>query len=128
MLGNDINSAGWPACGEIDIMEQNGSAKSTVFGTLHYPTEKNPNGDGAMTTVSTAGSAFHLYSTIWSATSIQLLVDSVVYYTLPNTNSIPFNQDFFIILNLAMGGNFGGAVDPAFTTDQMEIDYVRVYQ
>ena len=128
MLGNDITTAGWPACGEIDIMEQNGSAKSTIFGTLHYPTEKNPNGDGATQSLSTASTAFHKYSTIWSATSIQLLIDDVVYYTLPNSSSIPFNQNFFVILNIAMGGNFGGSIDPAFTTDQMEIDYVRIYQ
>jgi beta-glucanase (GH16 family) len=128
MLGSDITTIPWPACGEIDIMEQNGSQKNTIFGTLHYPTQQNPNGDGGTTTLSTASTAFHKYSSIWSATTIQLLVDDVVYYTLPNNNNIPFNQNFFIILNLAMGGNFGGAVDPAFTTDQMEIDYVRVYQ
>jgi beta-glucanase (GH16 family) len=128
MLGSDITTIAWPACGEIDIMEQNGSAKSTIFGTMHYPTEKNPNGDGGTTTLSTPSTAFHLYSAIWSAASIQLLVDSVPYYTLPNSSSIPFNQNFFVILNLAMGGNFGGSVDPAFTTDQLEIDYVRVYQ
>jgi beta-glucanase (GH16 family) len=128
MLGSDITTTPWPACGEIDIMEQNGNAKNTIFGTMHYPTEKNPNGDGGTTTLSTPSTAFHLYSAIWSATSIQLLVDSVPYYTLPNSSSIPFNQNFFVILNLAMGGNFGGTVDPAFTTDQLEIDYVRVYQ
>jgi hypothetical protein len=128
LLGNNINTAGWPACGEVDIMEQNGNQKNTIFGTMHYPTEKNPNGDGGTTTVSTPSSAFHKYSTIWSATSIQLLVDDVVYYTLPNSGSVPFNQHFFVILNVAMGGNFGGAVDAGFTTDQMEIDYVRVYQ
>jgi beta-glucanase (GH16 family) len=55
-------------------------------------------------------------------------VDDVVYYTLPNNSGIPFNQNFFIILNLAMGGNFGGTVDTAFTTDQLEIDYIRVYK
>ncbi|WP_431217541.1 hypothetical protein ACQ86N_22020 [Puia sp. P3] len=53
---------------------------------------------------------------MWSAASIQLLVDDVVYYTLPNSSAFPFNQNFFIILNLAMGGNFGGAVDTAFST------------
>lgn len=127
MLGNNFTTVGWPACGEIDIMEQNGSTKNTVYGTMHYPTQKNPYGDGGTTTVSTATTDFHRYATIWSAASIQLLVDDVVYYTLPNNSSIPFNQNFFIILNLAMGGNFGGTVDPAFTTDQMEIDYVRVY-
>jgi beta-glucanase (GH16 family) len=65
---------------------------------------------------------------MWTPASIQLSVDGVVYYTLTNNLGIPFNQQFFIILNVAMGGNFGGPVDPAFTTDQMEVDYVRVYQ
>ena len=109
-------------------MEQNGNQKNTIYGTMHYPTQKNPNGDGATTTLTTASSDFHLYTAIWSATSIQLLVDNVPYYTLTNSSNLPFNQGFFIILNVAMGGNFGGTVDPAFTTDQMEIDYVRVYQ
>ncbi|HTI07229.1 MAG TPA: glycoside hydrolase family 16 protein, partial [Puia sp.] len=128
MLGSNFATAGWPACGEIDIMEQNGSTKNTIYGTMHYPTQKGQYGDGGTTTVATATSDFHRYATIWSATSIQMLVDDVVYYTLPNNSSIPFNQNFFIILNLAIGGNFGGTVDPAFTTDQMEIDYVRVYR
>lgn len=128
MLGNNFATAGWPACGEIDIMEQSGSAKNTIYGTMHYPTQQNPNGDGGTTSITTASSDFHRYAAIWSATSIQIAVDDVVYYTLPNNSSIPFNQNFFVILNLAMGGNFGGTVDPAFTTDQLEIDYVRVYR
>lgn len=128
MLGNNIGSVGWPACGEIDIMEQNGSHKSTIYGTLHYPTQKGQYGDGGTTNIFTATSDFHRYAAIWTANSIQLLVDDVVYYTLPNNSSIPFNQKFFIILNVAMGGGFGGTVDPAFTSDQMEVDYVRVYQ
>src|SRR5262249_2728296 len=131
MLGNNFTTVGWPACGEIDIMEQNGSQKNTIYGTLHYPQQKNANGDGGTTTFGSATAAssdFHRYAAIWSASSIQLLVDDVVYYTLPNSSGLPFNQSFFIILNLAMGGNFGGTVDPAFTTDQLEIDYVRVYQ
>ena len=128
MLGNNISTVGWPACGEVDIMEQNGSQKSTIFGTLHYPTEVNQYGDGGNTNLSTANTAFHKYAAIWSSSTIQLLLDDSVYYTLPNQSSLPFNQNFFIILNLAMGGNFGGTVAPAFTTDQMEIDYVRVYQ
>jgi beta-glucanase (GH16 family) len=128
MLGNNFATAGWPACGEIDIMEQSGSQKNTILGTMHYPTQRGQYGDGGSTTVTTASSDFHRYATIWSASSIQMLVDDVVYYTLPNSSGLPFNQNFFIILNLAMGGNLGGTVDPAFTMDQMEIDYVRVYQ
>jgi beta-glucanase (GH16 family) len=128
MLGNDIATVSWPACGEIDIMEQSGSAKSTIYGTMHYPTEVGQYGDGSSTTNNTASTAFHLYSALWSPQSIQLSVDSVVYYTLSINQTTPFNQKFFIILNVAMGGNFGGAVSPAFTTDSMEVDYVHVYQ
>ncbi len=128
MLGNNQATVGWPACGEIDIMEQNGSNKNTIYGTMHYPTQVNPNGDGTTTSIANASTAFHKYSAIWSAASIQLLIDDVVYYTLTNKSSLPFNQNFFILLNVAMGGNLGGTVDPAFTSDQMEIDYVRVYQ
>jgi beta-glucanase (GH16 family) len=128
MLGNNIATAGWPACGEIDIMEQNGSQKSTIFGTLHYPTQVGQYGDGASTTITTASTAFHLYSAIWTPSSIQLSVDGTPYYSLSNSPGLPFNQPFFIILNVAMGGNFGGTVDPAFLTDSMEVDYVRVYK
>ena len=128
MLGNNIATAGWPACGEIDIMEQSGSDKTTVLGTLHYPSEVGQYGDGSKTTIPDASSAFHVYSAMWTPTSIQLSVDSVVYYTLSNKPAFPFNQPFFIILNVAMGGNLGGTINPSFTTDQMEVDYVRVYQ
>ena len=55
-------------------------------------------------------------------------MDDLVFYNFVNAGNLPFNQNFFIILNIAMGGNFGGAVDPAFTSGVMEIDYVRVYQ
>jgi beta-glucanase (GH16 family) len=128
MLGNNVASAGWPACGELDIMEQNGSLKSTIYGTLHYPTQQGQYGDGDTTAVTTASTAFHIYSTLWTPSSIQLFVDGRLYYTLSNNPGLPFNQPFFILLNVAMGGNFGGTVDSAFTADQMEVDYVRVYQ
>jgi beta-glucanase (GH16 family) len=128
MLGNNLATVGWPACGEIDIMEQSGSQKSTIYGTMHYPTQAGQYGDGSTTTITTASSAFHIYSALWTPTSIQLSVDGVGYYTLSNSPGLPFNQPFFIILNVAMGGNFGGTVDPAFTIDSMEVDYVHVYQ
>ena len=128
MLGNNIATAGWPACGEIDIMEQNGQEKSKIYGTMHYPTEVGQYGDGSTTTVATATSAFHIYTALWTPSSIQLSIDGVVYYTLANKPGLPFNQPFFIILNVAMGGNLGGTVDPAFTTDTMEVDYVHVFQ
>jgi beta-glucanase (GH16 family) len=128
MLGNNLNTVGWPACGEIDVMEQSGTKKSTIYGTLHYPTEVGPYGDGGTTAITNASTTFHNYTALWTPSSIQLFVDGLSYYTLTNRFSFPFNQPFFIILNVAMGGNFGGTVDPAFTTDSMEVDYIRVYQ
>jgi len=128
MLGNNLSSVGWPACGEIDIMEQSGSLKSTIYGTMHYPTEVGQYGDGSTTIIPDASTAYHVYSALWTPSYIRLSVDGTDYYTLSNYSSLPFNQPFFIILNVAMGGNFGGAVDPAFTSDSMVVDYVRVYK
>jgi beta-glucanase (GH16 family) len=128
MLGNNLPTVGWPACGEIDIMEQNGSQKSTIYGTMHYPTQMGQYGDGGTTTIPDASTTFHNYTAMWTPVSIRLSIDGVEYYTLSNNISLPFNQPFFIILNVAMGGNFGGTVDPAFTTDSLVVDYVRIYQ
>ena len=127
MLGDNFSSVGWPACGEIDIMEHRGSELNKIFGTLHHPGHSGSNGDGSTVTISTATTSFHKYSLDWSPSTIKFSVDNVPFYTFANTASLPFNQNFFIILNVAMGGNFGGTVDPAFTSATMEIDYVRVY-
>ena len=128
MLGSNISTTAWPACGEIDIMEHKGSQLNKIYGTLHHPGHSGGNADGGTVTVTNASTEFHKYTAEWSASSIKFLVDDVVFYTFANTSSLPFNQNFFIILNVAMGGTFGGAVDPAFSSAAMEIDYVRVYQ
>jgi beta-glucanase (GH16 family) len=64
----------------------------------------------------------------WSPERILFLVDGEVYHTYANNPDSPFNKDFFIILNVAMGGTFGGEIDPEFEESSMEIDYIRVYQ
>ncbi|MEJ7828422.1 MAG: family 16 glycosylhydrolase [Segetibacter sp.] len=128
MLGNNFQTAPWPACGEIDIMEQKGSEPDKIYSTLHHPGHSGGNGDGSTRTISNATTDFHLYAAEWSATTIKFLIDDVVYYTFSNYSSLPFNQNFFVILNVAMGGNFAGSVDPSVTSAIMEIDYVRVYQ
>ncbi len=128
MLGNNITTAGWPACGEIDIMEHIGSQLNKIYGTLHHPGHSGANGDGSTVTISNATTEFHKYTVEWNAVNIRFLVDDAVFYTFTNTPGLPFNQNFFVILNVAMGGNFGGPVDPSFTSAAMEIDYVRVYQ
>jgi hypothetical protein len=128
MLGENYSTAGWPASGEIDIMEHKGNQPGTIHGTLHLPGSSGGNGNSGTTTVSNVSTEFHVYSVVWTATTIQFLVDDEVFHTFANNASTPFNNPFFMILNVAMGGTFGGTIDPAFTQSSMEVDYVRVYQ
>ena len=128
MLGADIATVGWPSCGEIDIMEHLGRTLNTIYGTLHYPGRSGGTADGTTTVIANATTEFHIYSMDWSAYAIKLYVDGLLYHTTINSGSIPFNHDFFFIINLALGGNFGGPLDPAFTKATMEVDYIRVYK
>jgi hypothetical protein len=128
MLGANFSAVGWPAAGEIDIMEQKGADKNTVLSTIHYP---GNSGGGAPTQgieLTTSTTEFHNYTVEWSATEIKFAIDDQVYHTLSNDATLPFNEDFFFILNVAMGGTLGGTVDPNFTEDMMEIDYIKVFQ
>jgi len=128
MLGSDYATNTWPGCGEIDIMEHKGNEPNVIHGTLHYPGRSGGNGNTSTKTIANASSEFHVYKAIWSPASVKLYIDDALFHTVANDNTLPFNKDFFMILNVAMGGTFGGAVDPAFTQSSMEIDYVRVYQ
>ncbi len=128
MLGSDIGTVGWPACGEIDIMEHLGRDLNKIYGTLHYPGRSGGNADGATKMITNATTEFHIYTLEWSASLIKISVDGEQVHSVVNFNSIPFNHDFFIILNVAMGGGFPGPVDPSFTSAVMEVDYVRVYK
>ncbi len=128
MLGSNINTVPWPGCGETDIAEHLGRDLNKIYGTLHYPGNAGGNANGNTIIIPDATTAFHTYAVDWSATSIKIYVDAQLYHTVANSNAIPFNHNFFILLNMAMGGNFGGPVDPAFTSATYEIDYVRVYQ
>ena len=127
MLGANYQTNTWPACGEIDIMEHVGNNENTIYGTLHYPEAFAGDADGNSTSVPTATSEFHNYTVEWTPDVIKFAVDDVVFHTFANTGTSPFNNDFFLILNVAMGGTFGGDIDPAFTEASMEIDYIRVY-
>jgi beta-glucanase (GH16 family) len=128
MLGNNISTVGWPACGEIDIMEHKGSELNKIHGTLHHPGHFGGSADSKTVIISNATTEFHRYTVDWTDAAIKFLVDDVLFFTFANASTLPFNQPFFLLLNLAMGGTFGGSVDPAFTNASMEIDYVRVYQ
>ena len=128
MLGTNIDSVNWPRCGEIDIMEHRGKDLNLMFGTLHYPGHSGDNADGNKKMFKNISTELHIYSLEWSAASIKMLVDGVIVHEVANNNNLPFNHDFFLILNLAMGGNFAGPIDAAVNGAEMQVDYVRVYQ
>lgn len=128
MLGQNYMTNPWPASGEIDIMEHVGNNQGIIHSTLHYPENSGGNGVSKNTTVATASTEFHNYSVEWSPENIKFSVDNTVFHIFPNSATTPFNADFFLILNVAMGGNFGGAIDPTFIESTLEIDYVKVYQ
>ncbi|MFG4001810.1 family 16 glycosylhydrolase [Flavobacterium aquidurense] len=128
MLGSNYATKPWPACGEIDIMEHVGKNQNVILSTLHYPGHSGGDGNTGSKTIPNVSTEFHVYKTVWSPASVQTFADDVLIHSVPNDGTLPFNSDFFLILNVAMGGNLGGNIDPAFTQSSMEIDYVRVYQ
>lgn len=134
MLGDNFTSVGWPACGEIDIMEYVGYEPTKVHATVHTTAGSGGNGSGASTTVSDCETNFHVYAIEWDSEKIKFFVDDILYYTYQPTTYItstwPFSENFFFILNVAVGGNWGGlqGVDDSIFPQSMEIDYVRVYQ
>lgn len=127
MLGSNFATAGWPDSGEIDIMEYLGRDPNNIYSTFHYPGHSGENANSNSRKITKAAEEFHIYSLDWSATDIKMYVDGELVHSLANSAAIPFNHDFFIILNLAMGGNFGGSVDASLNNATYEVDYVRVY-
>ena len=127
-LGTNISRVPWPACGEIDFVEHVGKEQDKIFGSLHYPGNSGGNAVSGSKRISNASTEFHVYKVIWNSNSIRFYVDDILYKTAPNASTLPFNQDFFLIANVAMGGNFGGPIDAEFTQSSMEIDYIRIYQ
>ena len=127
MLGSNIDSVNWPSCGEIDIMEHKGNDLNKIYGTLHYPNHFGDHANGNTTIINNAN-AFHIYALEWSEKAIIFFVDGKKYHQIENNKSLPFNNNFYFIINLAIGGNFAGAVDPDLVKETMEVDYVRVYQ
>ncbi|MDQ0110072.1 family 16 glycosylhydrolase [Chitinophaga terrae (ex Kim and Jung 2007)] len=128
MLGSNITTLGWPDCGEIDIMEFKGNEPTKLYSTLHYPGHFGGNGNGTTINRNDLSTSFHKYTMDWTPAALKFYVDGQLYFTFKNEATLPFNNKFFLLLNFAMGGNFGGAIDPAFTKSTFEVDYVRVYK
>ena len=128
----------WPEDGEIDIMEQTGANKVQVLGTIHTRAYNYYNGSlsvgqGGSKTVDTSCTAFHKYQLTWDASAITVGVDGVNYFTYTklagaSSGRWPFDNPQYFLLNLAVGGSLGGAVDNLSFPNRMEVDYVRVYQ
>src|SRR6185503_15185657 len=127
----------WPDGGEIDILEQVGSQPNVAHATLHTRLFNHVmhTGRGAETPVPTACSAFHRYQLAWTNEAITIGVDGRAYMRVRNDQSggsgaWPFDAPFYLILNLAMGGDWAGAkgIDDAALPQRMEVDYVRVWQ
>lgn len=132
MLGSNITTVAWPASGEIDIMEHVGNNMGRVSSAIHTPSSYGNTQNVGATNVTNVSSEFHVYGMEWNAQKIAFSVDGNVFYTYnpaeKNEQTWPFNKDQFIILNVAVGGNLGGTIDPDFSSGNMVIDYVRVYQ
>ncbi|MBW6490155.1 MAG: glycoside hydrolase family 16 protein [Lentimicrobium sp.] len=137
MLPTEKTYGGWPECGEIDIMEHVGFDPGVVHGTIHtgdYNHLKNSQLGNSLL-IKDFSETFHLYAIEWNETKIDFFIDKQKYFTFLNDfegdiMTWPFDQKFHIILNVAIGGNWGGrkGVDPGLTEAIMEIDFVRVYQ
>jgi beta-glucanase (GH16 family) len=136
MLGNDFGSNGWPTCGEIDIMENVGNLPAEIRGTIHGPGYSGSNGIWSKSTLATGAFAddFHIYAVEWEGTQIRFYRDNLLYGThtaseLPAGSTWVFDHPFFLILNVAVGGNWPGAPDGTTVFPQkMLVDYVRVYK
>ncbi len=136
MLPTDWQYGGWPASGEIDIMESVGYDPYKIVGTVHTEAYNHSIGTqkGATTTVQTCYSDFHVYALEWEPAEIRIYVDELLYFTFRNEGTgyktWPFDKRFHLLLNVAVGGNWGGAqgVDDAIFPRTMVVDYVRVYQ
>ncbi|MCF8274648.1 MAG: glycoside hydrolase family 16 protein [Flavobacteriaceae bacterium] len=132
MLGDTIDTVGWPACGEIDIMEHIGNNQGTAQSAMHTPSSYGNTINKGSQFILDVSESFHIYSLEWTSEKMVFSVDGTVHYTYnpstKNSETWPFNANQFIIMNLAMGGNLGGTIDPNFISSTLEVDYIRVYQ
>jgi len=137
MLGDNIGTASWPGCGEIDIMEMIGGSgfnDRTVYGTLHWQdngSHANYGGNNSLPSGELFAEEFHVFSIIWDQNSIRFLRDDVQYHIMDIGGSelTEFHQNFFFIFNVAVGGNWPGSPDGSTEFPQtMAVDYVRVFQ
>jgi beta-glucanase (GH16 family) len=137
MLGDDIRDPGWPKCGEIDIMENIGKEPAMVHGTIHGPGYSGGKGIGAPYSLpggEKVADDFHVFAVEWESNAIRFYVDEHLYETrtpadLPKGTKWVYDHPFFLLLNVAVGGDWPGSPDASSVFPQeMLVDYVRVYR
>lgn len=136
MLPAENVYGGWPASGEIDITELVGNEPEKIHGTVHYGSSlgyHQSSGDSYSLAAGDFSDDFHVFSVIWAKDTIQWLVDGVTFHSASRatlgTNTYPFNESFYLIMNVAVGGNWPGSpTDETAFPQTMIVDYVRVFQ
>lgn len=137
MLPTDIGSVGWPKCGEIDIMEHVGHDATVIHGTLHTETYNHMKGTqrGVTRKVPDFDTKFHNYAVEWTKEKISMFINGEFFAGFERKEGDtaaewPFDKPFYLILNLAIGGSWGGqkGIDDTAFPQRMEVDFVRVYQ
>jgi len=133
-LGSNISTVNWPACGEIDFLETIGTDISTNHGSLHMPAGYGPSGTYKLPNGASFADAFHTFAIEWEPGTIRFYVDDQLYET-QNQSSVPagdtweFEQPFFLLINVAVGGQWPGSPDTTTVFPQtLKVDYVRIYQ
>jgi beta-glucanase (GH16 family) len=135
LLGaNLLDGVAWPHCGEIDILENTGAHPFQVQGTIHGDGYFGENGlTHIIQSPTTLSSGFHTYSINWTPDSIQWFFDDLCYNTINREeveaqgNPWPFNQEFYVIMNLAIGGWFAGEVDPDLNSAELQVASIKYY-
>jgi beta-glucanase (GH16 family) len=133
MMGTNRSEVGWPACGEIDVMEFVGKHPDRIHGTVHYPVEGGHRSNGGRLDTPAPYEDFHVYAVEWSAERIDLFFDGTLYHSFaideagPGEDN-PFRRPHYLLINLALGGSWGGPIDDGVLPARYAIDWVRVYE
>lgn len=131
MLGADISEVGWPASGEIDIMEYVGKEPGIVFTSLHTPASHGKTINTKKSKIEGIQDGFHIFKADWGKDDIKFYVDGILLYTFTpkeyTEKDYPFRKPFYFIVNLAVGGNLGGPeVDDSVLPQELFVDYIKV--
>lgn len=136
LLGTDIDTLGWPRCGEIDVLEFVGHEPGVVHANVHSESSNHllGNGRGARIPLVSASDAFHVYGVAWDARTMVFTLDGEPTFTIANDGtgpaSWPFDRSFYLLLNFAVGGSWGGrqGVDESVFPQRLLVDWVRVWE